>query len=588
MGEPLDQESISQGLGVSPGIAEAEVVVHWQNEEEIPLRDIKEADIPGEIERFEAALIATRQELLDIQQKIAGAIGAADASIFDAHLLVVEDRTLIDETLRGLERGLHNIEFVFHQVAEKYCHTLAAIDDPYLQERVVDVEDVTKRILRHLLGKSREEFHRLDRPHIIVARNLTPSDTALINRALVRGFVTEQGSRTSHSAIMARSLGIPAIVALPGICAKLTTGDRVLLDGYSGKLILNPSESTRFQYGQIERQKVEVAHQLDSIRETPSTTRDGKHIVLSANIELPSELDAVAASGAEGIGLFRTEFLFLNKSEAPSEDEQYEAYKLVAERCAPHGVIIRTLDVGGDKLSHLSGHDSEDNPFLGCRAIRLCLAQPDLFKTQLRAILRAAHHGQIRLMYPMIGQIEELRRANVHLEECKKELADRGVPYRHDIEVGSMIELPAAALIADQLAKETKFLSVGTNDLVQYTMAVDRGNERIAHLYQPTHPAVLRLLAMAASAAHQHGIWIGVCGEMASEIHLTPLLLGLGMDELSVVTPAVPRVKKAVQSLDAKDCGEMACQCSAMTDPSAIEQKCRDYARQHYPELFDA
>ena len=588
MGEPLDQESISQGLGVSPGIAEAEVVVHWQNEEEIPLRDIKEADIPGEIERFEAALIATRQELLDIQQKIAGAIGADDASIFDAHLLVVEDRTLIDETLRGLERELHNIEFVFHQVAEKYCRTLAAIDDPYLQERVVDVEDVTKRVLRHLLGKSREEFHRLDRPHIIVARNLTPSDTALINRELVRGFVTEQGSRTSHSAIMARSLGIPAIVALPGICAKLTTGDHVLLDGYSGKLILNPSESTRFQYGQIERQKVEVAHQLDSIRDTRSTTRDGKHIVLSANIELPSELDAVAASGAEGIGLFRTEFLFLNKSEPPSEDEQYEAYKLVAERCAPHGVIVRTLDIGGDKLSHLSGHDGEDNPFLGCRAIRLCLAQPDLFKTQLRAILRAAHHGQVRLMYPMIGQIDELRRANAHLEECKKELADRGVPYCHDIEVGTMIELPAAALIADQLAKETKFFSVGTNDLVQYTMAVDRGNERIAHLYQPTHPAVLRLLAMAASAAHQHGIWIGVCGEMASEIHLTPLLLGLGMDELSVVTRAVPRVKKALQSLDAKECGGVASECSAMTDPAAIEQKCRDYARQHYPELFDA
>jgi phosphotransferase system enzyme I (PtsI) len=331
-----------------------------------------------------------------------------------------------------------------------------------------------------------------------------------------------------------------------------------------------------------------VAHQLESIRETPSTTRDGKHIVLSANIELPSELDAVAASGAEGIGLFRTEFLFLNRPAAPSEDEQYEAYKLVAERCAPHGVIIRTLDVGGDKLSHLAGHDGEDNPFLGCRAIRLCLAQPELFKTQLRAILRAGVHGNVRLMYPMIGQIDELRRANAHLEECKKELADRGVPYRHDIEVGSMVELPAAALIADQLAKETRFLSVGTNDLVQYTMAVDRGNERIAHLYQPTHPAVLRLLAMAARAAHDNGVWIGVCGEMASEIHLTPLLLGLGMDELSVVTRAVPRVKKAVQSLDAKECGEMACECSAMTDPIAIEQKCRDYARQHYPELFDA
>jgi len=587
MGARQEQEIIWQGLGVSPGIVEGEVVVHWQNEEEIPVRDITLAEIPAEITRFETALIATRQELLEIQQKIAGAIGADDASIFDAHLLVVEDRTLIDEALRGLERDLHNIEFVFHQVAEKYCRTLAAIDDPYLQERVVDVEDVTRRIIRHLLGKSREELHKLDRPHIIVARNLTPSDTALINRNLVRGFVTEQGSRTSHSAIMARSLGIPAIVALPGICTKIATGDYVLLDGYSGKLVGNPSEATHFEYGQIERHKVEVTHQLEAIRDTPSNTRDGRHIVLSANIELPSELDAVTSSGAEGIGLFRTEFLFLNKTVPPSEDEQYEAYKLVAERCSPHGVIIRTLDIGGDKLMHLADQATEDNPFLGCRAIRLCLAQPELFKTQLRAILRAGAHGTMRLMYPMIGQTDELRRANAHLEECKKELADRGVPYHHDIEVGSMIELPAAALIADQLAKEVKFFSVGSNDLVQYTMAVDRGNERIAHLYQPTHPAVLRLLAMAAAAAHKNGIWIGVCGEMASEIHLTPLLLGLGMDEFSVVTHAVPRVKKAVQCLDSKDCGELAFRASGMTDPQEIETMCRDYARQHYPDLFD-
>jgi phosphoenolpyruvate-protein phosphotransferase (PTS system enzyme I) len=587
MGSPQGTEIIWQGLGVSPGLVEGEVVVHWQNEEEVPVRDITPEEIPAEIARFEVALIATRQELLEIQQKISGAIGADDASIFDAHLLVVEDRTLIDEALRGLERDLNNIEFVFHQVAEKYCRTLAAIDDPYLQERVVDVEDVTRRIIRHLLGKSREELHKLDRPHIIVARNLTPSDTALINRELVRGFVTEQGSRTSHSAIMARSLGIPAIVALPGICTKVATGDYVLLDGYSGKLIGEPSEQTRFEYGQIERHKVAVAQQLEAIRETPSNTRDGRHIVLSANIELPSELDAVATSGAEGIGLFRTEFLFLNKTAPPSEDEQYESYKLVAERCSPHGVIIRTLDIGGDKLMHLADQISEDNPFLGCRAIRLCLAQPELFKTQLRAILRAGAHGQVRLMYPMIGQTDEIRRANAHLAECKKELADRGVPYLHDIEVGSMIELPAAALIADQLAKEVKFFSVGSNDLVQYTLAVDRGNERIAHLYQPAHPAVLRLLAMAAKAAHENGIWIGLCGEMASEIHLTPLLLGLGIDEFSVGTPAVPRIKKALQSLDSQACKELAGRASSMTDPQEIETLCRDYAKQHYPDLFD-
>ena len=563
------------------------MVVHWQNEEEIPLRDITVEDIPGEIARFESALIATRQELLDIQQKIAGAIGTEDASIFDAHLLVVEDRTLIDEALRGLERDLHNIEFVFHQVAEKYCRSLAAIDDPYLQERVVDIEDVTRRVIRHLLGKSREEMHKLDHPHIIVAGNLTPSDTALINRQLVRGFVTEQGSRTSHSAIMARSLGIPAIVALPGICSKLITGDRVLLDGYTGKLIVNPSDRTRSEYGQIEQQKVHVAHMLEAIRETASDTRDGRHIILSANIELPGELAAVGDSGAEGIGLFRTEFLFLNKPTPPTEDEQYEAYKLVAQGCAPHAVIIRTLDIGGDKLMHLPDMEDEPNPFLGCRAIRLCLDQPELFKTQLRAILRASVHGRVRIMYPMVSSLDELRRANALLAECKEELAREGRAFDAGIETGTMIEVPAAALIAPHLAREVKFFSIGTNDLVQYTIAVDRGNERITKLYQPTHPSVIRLMAMAADAAHENGIWIGVCGEMAGDIHLVPLLLGLGIDELSVATTSVPRVKKAVQNLHMGECRELAARVRDMDDPAAIEQLCREHAKQHYPELFD-
>lgn len=587
MGEVIPADTTWRGLGVSPGIAEGEVVVHWQNEEEIPLRHIAIDDIPGEIARFEAALIATRHELLDIQQKIAGAIGAEDASIFDAHLLVVEDRTLIDEALRGLERDLHNIEFVFHQVAEKYCRSLAAIDDPYLQERVVDIEDVTRRVIRHLLGKSHDELHKLDHPHIIVAGNLTPSDTALINRQLVRGFVTEQGSRTSHSAIMARSLGIPAIVALPGICSKLTTGDRVLLDGYTGKLIGNPSERTRTEYGQIEEQKERVEHLLVSIRDTASDTHDGRHITLAANIELPGELHSVKSSGAEGIGLFRTEFLFLNKTTPPSEEEQYEAYKLVTEGCAPHAVIIRTLDIGGDKLTHLPDMADEPNPFLGCRAIRLCLDQPEMFKTQLRAILRASAHGRVRIMYPMVSGLDELRRANALLAECKDDLAREGQAFDAGIETGTMIEVPSAALMADHLAREVNFFSIGTNDLVQYTIAVDRGNERITGLYQPTHPAVIRLIAMATDAAHENGIWIGVCGEMAGDIHLIPLLLGLGIDELSVATASVPRVKKAVQSLDVAECRALAELAKTMSDPVEIESMCREHAVKHYPELFD-
>lgn len=588
MATPTPTDTIWQGLGVSPGIAEAEAAIHWQNEEEIPVRDIQTDDIPGEIARFESALIATRQELLDIQQKIAEAIGSEDASIFDAHLLVVEDRTLIDEALRGLERDLHNIEFVFHQVAKKYCHTLAAIDDPYLQERVVDIEDVTRRVIRHLLGQSRGGLHQHDRPHIIITDSLTPSDTALINRQLVRGFVTEQGSRTSHSAIMARSLGIPAIVALPGICSKLVPGDRVLLDGYTGKLIVNPSERTRAEYGQIEEQKIKVEHLLDSIRDTRSDTRDGRHIILSANIELPEELPSVSGSGAEGVGLFRTEFLFLHKEEAPSEDEQYEAYKLVAEKCAPHAAIIRTLDIGGDKLAHLPDMTLEPNPFLGCRAIRLCLYQPALFKTQLRAILRASAHGRVRLMYPMISCLEELRSANALLNECRGELRSEGKAFDENMEIGTMIEVPGAALIANHLAREVNFFSIGTNDLVQYTLAVDRGNERITGLYQPAHPSVIRLIAMAADAAHENNIWIGVCGEMAGDIHLVPLLLGLGVDELSVATASVPRVKKVVQSLDMQECRKLAERAKAMSDPAEIEDMCREHARQRYPELLDS
>ncbi len=587
MGTSAPTDTVWQGLGVSPGIAEAEAFVYWQSKEEIPVREIQVDDIPGEIARFESALIATRQELLDIQEKIAEAIGAENASIFDAHLLVVEDRTLIDEALRGLERDLHNIEYVFHQVAEKYCRTLAAIDDPYLQERAVDIEDVTRRVIRHLLGQSRGGLQQCDRPHIIVTDCLTPSDTVLINRQLVRGFVTEQGSRTSHSAIMARSLGIPAIVALPGICSELVNGDRILLDGYTGKLIVNPSDRTRAEYGQIEQRKIQVEHLLDSIRETRSDTRDGRHIILSANIELPEELPTVAEGGAEGIGLFRTEFLFLHKDEAPSEDEQYDAYRLVAEKCAPHAAIIRTLDIGGDKLAHLPDMTLEPNPFLGCRAIRLCLHQPALFKTQLRAILRASAHGRVRLMYPMISCLEELRSANVLLDECRRELRDEGRAFDDNMEIGTMIEVPGAALIADHLAREVDFFSIGTNDLVQYTLAVDRGNERITGLYQPTHPAVIRLIAMAADAARKNNIWIGVCGEMAGEIHLVPLLLGLGVDELSVAASLVPRVKKVVQSLEMQECRELAEKVGAMPDPAKIEEMCREHARRRYPELLE-
>lgn len=576
-----------QGIAVAPGIAHAQVVIHWVDDEEIPMRHISAAELPEEIARFEAALIATRAELLEIQQRIADAIGAKDASIFDAHLLVVEDRTLIDEVLRGLEKDRHNVEHVFHQVAERYCRTLGEIDDPYLRERVVDIEDVARRVIRNLLGKAPRTLATQETKHIIVSHTLTPSDTASINRSLVIGFVTEQGSKTSHAAIMARSMDIPAIVGLHDICSELTSGDDVLLDGYSGLLILNPTPETLQEYGALELKKEEVEEKLELIRETSSTTSDGRHIILSANIELPEELDDVKTSGAEGVGLYRTEFLFLNRNTPPDEEEQFENYRLVAERARPHSVIIRTLDVGGDKVSTSLDLQDEENPFLGCRAIRFCLQNPDIFKTQLRAILRAAVQGNVKVMYPMISGLDELRRANAILEECKQELCAEGTPFQADLEVGVMIEVPSAALSADHLAREAKFFSIGTNDLIQYALAVDRVNDRIAHLYEPTHPAVLRLIKMVVDAAHRHRIWVGVCGEMAGDVELVPLLLGLGVDELSASSTVVPRVKKAVQSLNLPVCQALAAEALTLESGATVLDRCRELARTHYAELLD-
>jgi phosphotransferase system enzyme I (PtsI) len=580
------REARFHGVGVAPGIARGVVFLHKPDDEEPPKRRIDDSEVAKEIVRFESALIATRAQILEMQQRIAEAIGAKDASIFDAHLLVVEDRTLIDEVLRSLEKEKFNVEFVFAEVANRYAQTLSEIDDPYLRERAFDIHDVTRRVIRNLLGRSTKTLGTLDVPQIVVAHNITPSDTAMLNRQLVLGFATDVGSRTSHTAIMARSLNIPAVVGLKDISEQLRPGEHVLLDGTNGVVILNPSDQTLWEYGEIEVQLEHVEEVLTGLRDTVSTTSDGRHIVLSANIELPEDVPLVIEAGAEGIGLYRTEFFFLNKNDLPTEEEQYETYRSVAEAMQPESIIIRTLDIGGDKFLSHSHLPAEINPFLGCRAIRFCLDRPDIFKAQLRAILRVSALGNVRMMFPMISGLSELRQAKEVLESCKAELREEGKPFKEDIEVGIMIEVPSAVLVADALATEVDFFSIGTNDLIQYTIAVDRVNERIAHLYEPTHPAILRLIEMTVSAAHAHGIWVGVCGEMAGEITLTPLLLALGVDELSVSTGLVPRVKKAVQTLDTQECSKLLEEIHGLTSATDILARCEEVARKHYAELL--
>ena len=573
-----------RGVGVSPGLARGVIHVVRDDLDDVARYHIEPSQIGNEIARFEAALVQTRVQILEMQQKIAEAIGAKDAAIFDAHLLVVEDRTLIDEVLRRLETERCNVEWVFQEVASNYAETLSKIDDPYLRERALDIQDVTRRIIRNLQGKAPKPMLSTAEPHILVAHNLTPSDTATMNRQLVLGIATDLGSRTSHTAIIARSLNIPAVVGLHDATEKLESGQHVLLDGYTGVLIVDPTPETLSYYGEIEVRKDQVTKELRQLREIPSTTSDGRHIVLSANIELPGDVEAVSENGAEGIGLYRTEFLFVNRDTLPSEEEQYQTYRRVAERVKPNPLIIRTFDLGGDKLAVGTVDVGDElNPFLGWRAIRFCLENIDIFKTQLRAILRASAVGNVKIMFPMISGLEELRHAKAVLDECRGEVGEKKTAK---MEVGAMIEIPSAAISADALAREVDFFSIGTNDLIQYTIAVDRVNERIAHLYEPTHPAVLRLLKMIADAAHANKIWVGVCGEMARDVALIPILLGLGIDELSVGARSVPRVKMAVRSLAVPECQQLVNEVLGLQTSSEILARCLELATKRYGDLL--
>ncbi len=590
MVEPLHKgEQVFRGIPVSAGVCRGKILVLGRTTHSINRRTISDEQVPEEVSRLERALIQTRHELLDVQHKVSEGMGASEGSIFDAHLLVLEDRTLIDEVVRMINKDQLNAEFAFHTVAERYATTLAAIEDDYLRERATDMRDVTTRVLNNLLGhQDQTDLRNLAEPCIIISHDLTPSNTAQMDRTKVLGFATDIGSKTSHTAIMARSLRIPAVVGLKGASEQLQTGQYALLDGFNGIVIINPTDQTLFEYGQLIRKQVTLQEKLRDILLKPAVTLDGHRVFLTANIEQAADAEAVIANGAEGVGLFRTEYLFINRDCLPTEEEQYQAYKQVAEALKPHPVVMRTFDLGGDKfLSHLQV-PTEMNPFLGWRAIRFCLQERDIFRNQLRAILRASAHGNIKMMYPMICGLDELTQANALVEEYKAELRKEGAPFDEHMEIGAMIEIPSAALIADSLAKRVKFFSIGTNDLIQYSLAVDRMNEKIAHLYEPTHPAIIRLIKTTVDAARQNNIIVSVCGEMAGDPVLTPLLLGLGVDELSVAPPVVPQIKFMIRRLKLTEAQALAEFALKSESASEILARCQILAREAAPSLFES
>jgi phosphoenolpyruvate-protein phosphotransferase (PTS system enzyme I) len=548
-----------QGIGVSPGVARGKIYVYSVAEEVVPEYDVTVADVPKEVSRFEQALIKTREQLHELQDRIASGIGSSSPStILDVHLSITEDPALIDSVINRLQQERKNVEFVFNDVGRKYVTTLSELQDELFRERAADVQDVTRRIMRNLLGHDHRALTNLPPGTIVVAHELSPSDTTSLDRQHVSGFATDVGSHTSHTAIVARSMGLPAVVGLRNLSKFVHDGQPAILDGYSGTLIVEPSEQTLFIYGQLEVKRHSVQERLDALHDLPAQTLDGHRMILSGNIELPSDAPAVMAAGAEGIGLFRTEFLYLNRSEFPSEDEQYEKYLEVARVVKPHSVIIRTLDIGGDKFRSEDTSPQEVNPFLGFRAIRFCLANVDIFEAQLRAILRASAEGNVRIMYPMISGVAEVVQANDILRQVMNDMKKEGIPFDEQIQIGAMIEIPSAALTAEMIAPEVDFFSIGSNDLIQYTMAVDRVNEKVANLYEPTHPAILRLIRSVVEAAHNNEIWVGVCGEMAGEPLFTPLLLGMGIDELSAASSSLPRVKEVIRRLTLREAQELA------------------------------
>ncbi|PFG06927.1 phosphoenolpyruvate--protein phosphotransferase [Bacillus sp. es.034] len=548
--------SLLKGIAASNGIAIAKAYRLVEPDLSFEKKSVDNAE--QEVSRFQDAIATSKSELEAIRDKARVDLGEDKAQIFEAHLLVLSDPELLTPIEDKVKSENVNAESALKETADMFVSMFESMDNEYMKERAADIRDVTKRVLSHLLGVQIANPSMVTEEVIVIAEDLTPSDTAQLNREFVKGFTTDIGGRTSHSAIMARSMEIPAVVGTKSITSSVENGDMIIVDGLNGEVHINPTpeviEEYKKEYARYEEQKAEWAKLVNE----PTVSKDGEHVELAANIGTPKDLEGVKNHGGEGVGLYRTEFLYMGRDELPSEDEQYEAYKAVLEGMEGKPVVVRTLDIGGDKELPYLNLPKEMNPFLGYRAIRLCLDEQDIFRTQLRALLKASPSGNLKIMFPMISNLQEFREAKAILEEEKKALLENGTTVADHIEVGIMVEIPSTAVMADVFAKEVDFFSIGTNDLIQYTMAADRMNERVSYLYQPYNPAILRLVKMVIDAAHKEGKWAGMCGEMAGDEIAVPILLGLGLDEFSMSATSILKARSQIRQLNRAEMKELA------------------------------
>jgi phosphotransferase system enzyme I (PtsI) len=579
--EKLKQEVVLQGIAAAPGIARGRAYLYSKHVPKVPDRTISPDDVPEEIERLHHAVARSQKELNKILNYAEQKLGHGKSKIFEAQIMILNDPLLFDAIETRIRNECKNAEFIIDDEINKYERLMLGANDEYMRERAYDVEDLKNRILRNI---QQERLHsRLEASAVIVAESLTSADTILFSRNEVLGYATDLGGVTSHAALLSRSLKIPAVMGLRDVTNKVSTGDEILVDGYSGRLIIHPSNESLADFEAKRAKFLAFEEKLAGLRDLPSETLDRKRIDLSVNIEFEDELEFARLQGAEGIGLYRTERLILERDAIPTEEEQYEEYRRIADKMYPYRVILRTFDIGGDKV--LPQSLPEANPYLGWRGIRISLDEPQLFLDQLRAILRASTRKNVAAMFPMVATVSEVREAKKMVEQAKAELRARGVPFDDHLKLGVMIEVPSAAVMAEEISREVDFVSIGTNDLIQYLLAVDRTNSVVAGLYQEFHPAVLRSIKQIIDAGHKSKVWVGMCGEMAGDPLAVILLVGLGLDEFSVVPAVLPEIKKIIRSIKYKEARRIAEKALRFSTEEEVEQYVREVIKEKFPEI---